>query len=211
MAISDFHHANNLGGINFRPDWKSLATFGHPDRITEFMANHRDANHRPQALRRIVILEDFIGSGTQMVETVRSEGGVNCSAVEFAASLSADIPVLLVPLIVCPEGADQARRFTSANLTVSPVLELKPDEFVEWSVAVDPKELMTLLSDLAHRTYADVVGDGTVAPRPYTRLGVGRTGGLIVTYSNTPANTLPIIQHGSNTWDPLFPRSARIK
>ena len=33
MQISEFHHSNRLGGINHRPDWKTLSQFADPDKI----------------------------------------------------------------------------------------------------------------------------------------------------------------------------------
>ena len=205
MHISEFHHANRLGGIDHRPDWRSLSEFGDPARIRQYMNNRKDATGAPKPIHRIVILEDFVGSGSQMQ--------AGHGSVEFAARNFADIPILLVPLITCPEGARLAKVLAGIHtkLTFSPVLEITQAELI------NPKSNFTTGSfeDAVRRTcvsvHSKVVGNGAAAPRPYSEWGFGQTGALIVLYSNTPANTLPIIQHESDTWGALFPRSARIR
>ena len=118
-----------------------------------------------------------------------------------------------MPLIICPAGAVKARNLANSisNLDFDPVLELKGDQFIKLNMTPDPNNLASLISDLAQRTYTNVKGNDADAPRPYGPLGIGDTVAQIVMYSNTPANTLPVIQHTSNSWKPLFPRSARIR
>ena len=206
MQISDFHHTNNIGGIDFRPDWRSLEKFGDKGSgITNFMSGRR-ATDAPKPLKRIVLLEDFVGSGTQMEKAAR-----------FAASLPSRVPVLLVPLIICPAGAAMGRDLatTYPHLRFDPVIELTPEDMITDATPADGS-LEAAIADLARSSYAAVVGDGAASPRPYSPFGFPRpsnigTGATVVLYSNTPANTLPIIQHKSNTWNPLFPRSARIR
>jgi hypothetical protein len=74
-----------------------------------------------------------------------------------------------------------------------------------------PNSLAAKVKALAQQCYAQVLGDNAADPRPYTPFGCFDTGAVVVLYSNTPANTLPLIQHQSNTWVPLFPRSARVR
>jgi hypothetical protein len=57
MQIGEFHHANNIGGIDFRPDWRSLAQFADRSRVLSFMSNHKDAGGHLRPLRRIVLLD----------------------------------------------------------------------------------------------------------------------------------------------------------
>ena len=208
MPISDFCHTNNLGGIRFRPDWISLAKFGDRKRILDFM-NDRKRKGSPCPLRRIVILEDFVGSGTQMLEDHRSESGKSYNALTFAASLSATIPVLFVPLIICPVGMDGAQKLKAPNLETRPVLELKGDEFIDKNAVLNG-QLPNKVADLARRSYTLVASKNAVNPL-YSPFGFDDTGAVVVMYSNTPANTLPMIQHYSDQWAPLFPRSARVK
>ena len=204
MQISDFHHVNQIGGIDYRPDFRSLAVLGERQgqrkRVVDFMQNHKNATGRSRPLRRIVLLEDFVGRGTQIED-----------ALKFAAELSPDIPILLAPLIICPDGGVYAKQLANnyANVSYGPVMELTDDLFIRPSSKVSPASLEAQIRDLAVSTYSQVVGDEAARPRPYGPFGFRETGATIVMYSNAPANTLPLIQHESNTWKPLFPRSAR--
>ncbi len=216
MPIADFHHVNHIGGVNFRPDWRSLAAFGDRQRILDFMSNRTDASRSPRPLRRIVILEDFIGAGWQMQEGIREErtGAAvqRTGAIAFAGSLPS-IPVLFVPLVICPQGAQKARELANdhGNVRCEPVLEIGTDSLTNSASRPPSDSLEEKVHRLLRECYSSVEGDKNAAPRPYGPYGSGDTGARIVMYSNTPANTLPIIQHKSNTWNPLFPRSARIQ
>lgn len=205
MPISDFHHSNSIGGIDFRPDFRSLAKFGDLSKVSDFMRNHIDAGEKVRPLKRLVLLEDFVGVGTQITE-----------ATNFAASLDTNVEVLLVPLIICPSGSRKARLLETnrPNVSYSPVLELAEDMFLKSDSAPPKNSLESALKDVLIKTYNKVKGDNAASPRPYSAYGFPAddgTGSTIVMYSNTPANTLPIIQHESNTWNALFRRSARIR
>jgi hypothetical protein len=208
MQIADFHHANNVGGMDLRPDWRSLAKFGDVSKISDFMRNHTDTKGRPQPIQRIVILEDFVGSGTQM--------SMDAGSISFAARNFPHIPILLAPLIICPVGANAARTLAAhyKNVTFEPILELRADDFFVPTMNAQSGTFEHDLLQLAFGTYPLVVGDGAAYPRPYGPFGFpgnDPTGAIVVMHSNTPANSLPLIHHGSNTWDPLFPRSARLR
>jgi hypothetical protein len=203
MAIADFHHVNRIGGINYRPDVRSLAKFSKADVVVEFMRQHRRGNDACP-LESIVILEDFIGSGTQLRD-----------AKDLIAELCRrGVPILLVPLIVCPAGDQIARNLRSEagpNLTYSPVLVMQDGDFITETPQTDEPTLHAHVRALINATYADVVGDNAARPRPYRPFGFAQTGAIIVMFSNTPANTLPVIHHDSNQWKSLFPRSARVR
>lgn len=208
MQIADFHHANNVGGMDFRPDWRSLAKFGDVTKIADFMQKREDTKGRPQPIRRIVILEDFVGSGTQM--------SMDAGSISFAARNFPNIPILLVPLIVCPAGASAARALAAhySNVTFEPILELREEDFFVPTMNAQFGTFEQQLLQLAFDTYPLVVGNDATYPRPYGPYGFpgnDPTGAIVVMYSNTPANSLPLIHHASNTWDPLFPRSARLR
>ncbi|WP_254509557.1 phosphoribosyltransferase-like protein [Anatilimnocola floriformis] len=206
LRINDFHNVNGIGGVDYRPDWRSLARFGSEAAILDFMKNHQDIQG-PAPLTRLVILEDFIGSGSQSSDTVR-----------FIQRISKKIPTLIVPLIVCPTGAQVWRAIESfPELTFSPVIELKESDMITAGTARDGS-FAGRIADLAESTYAAVEGDRAASPRPYSAFGFPGhvnislgTGSLVTLYSNTPANTLPLVQHSSNSWNAIFPRSARIR
>jgi hypothetical protein len=170
------------------------------------MAKHTySGNAAP--LKRIVILEDFVGSGWQANDTTH-----------FIKSFSKSFPVLVVPMIVCPAGAEVWRNEESPpDLTFRPVIDLKPSDMIT-SATVRDGAFEGRVADLAEATYAAVEGNHAAAPRPYSpfgfpgHMGPGEeTGALVSLYSNTPANTLPIVHHNSNTWNAIFPRSARVR
>lgn len=96
LKIDDFCHSNNIHGNSRRPQfieyWK-LAT--HPvspvnpvPGILAYIAEKR--------IKRIVLLEDFAGSGGQVEDALRW------------ALKSLKIPILFVPLIICPAGLTMA-------------------------------------------------------------------------------------------------------
>lgn len=196
-GISDFYHANKLGGVEFRPEWRAAAALSNGDSaaLQQHMAQEK--------FRRVVLIEDLVGSGSQMSELK-----------PLLADLPATIKVLIVPLVVCPLGATVGRTLASGlpNVAFDPVLELPKHSFV--AELHDPNEpnFFTAVRDMLLRTYT-LVAEGKPAHdmnKPYGPFGWRRTGALIVSYNNTPDNTIPLIQHLSQTWSPLFPRSSRI-
>lgn len=204
MQISEFHHVNHIGGTDFRPDWKSLAQFGDPGKICLYMQQHV-SNGRYNPLRRIVILEDFIGTGTQMT--------MGSGSVSFAASRFPNTPILLCPLLCCPVGASAARDLASRhpNLTFEPVLEIEQKDLLSNTSHYNATSFEGQLSQFCIDSYSVVAGHNDPYTRPYSPLGFADTGAMVVMYTNAPANTLPIVQHQSSSWNALFPRSARIR
>jgi hypothetical protein len=195
--ISDFYHANNLGGVEYRLEWRAVAKLTKGD-STMLRTHMADEN-----FKRVVLIEDLVGSGSQMSDLY---------------SLLADLPpttkVLLVPLVVCPSGAEVGRDIASKlqHVSFQPVLELPEHSFV--AEMPDPNEpnFFAELRGMLQRTYPVVSGGVPAhdAIQPYGPFGWRKTGALIVTSNNTPDNTLPVIQHKSDSWTPLFPRSSRL-
>jgi hypothetical protein len=203
MQISDFHHANHIGGINYRPDMRTLARFGDIAKLQDFMSNPGAPHAHRKALSRIVLLEDFIGSGAQL----------NDAQPLIEALCRAGTSILLSPLIICPGGAGLARQYEAnqANFHFDPVMELPQDAFLTSRTVTTAGSFKHNLKELLQKLWPVIVGNNAAHPRPYGPFGFQDTGSLVVLYSNTPANTLPAIQHRSNSWKPLFPRSARVK
>jgi hypothetical protein len=203
MHISSFHHVNNIGGVDLRPDFRSLVKFGDKNKILAFMCDHADRTGRAAPLKRIVLLEDFVGSGFQTKKSL------------YAAVRCLDtIPILYVPLVICPAGSAAARRVASryANLTYDPVIELTESDLINEASPLDPTSLADRLRRLAVRSYPAVAGPAArTNDLPYGPFGFKDTGAVLVMYSNTPANSLPLLHHQSDEWRPLFPRSARIR
>lgn len=196
MKINEFLHVNDIRNeINHRPDWQSLCKFGPPEKIKAYINNNN--------IKRIVLLEDFIATGTQASK-----------AIQFAANLYATnpLPTLVVPLILCPQAVDTFANMNLPNhVTIDPVLLLEEQHFV-----LDDESKNTSTSNqfkkLAEQTYLQVSSrmppSDTV--KPYGPLGFGKTGGLLILATNTPDNTLPLVHWRSSTWNPLFPRHSRV-
>ncbi|MCE2801916.1 MAG: hypothetical protein LW724_20510 [Planctomycetaceae bacterium] len=83
MRLATFYHVNNIEGVDWRLDWhgaiKGNVSIG---RLEEYMAKH--------GLTRVVVLEDFAGSGTQIRE-----------AADLFCQLGKSIPILVAPFFAC--------------------------------------------------------------------------------------------------------------
>lgn len=201
MGISDFYHANAIGGTVHRPAFKPLVTFGDHARIRAHMSGYR-RNEQMCPLKRLVLLEDFVGSGRQTRPVVKW-------AVE---KLEAE--VLFAPLIICPRGAavmrDLAAEF-SPRLRFDPVLELKPSDMLGPERQGGDDLLVAAVEALAVDSYAKVAAENAhdYDLRPNGPFGWEQTGAPVVLFSNTPNNTPPLVHYQSATWKPLFPRVIR--
>lgn len=197
MLIAKFYHVNNISGFDLRPDWRSLARFSQSPDGAETL----DLYMQGKKIERIVLLEDFVGSGSQMAK-----------AVKFALSLPGDRPVLLCPLVVCPVGhryGQWLERRYGPRLRYVPVLKIPRDEFLTRRPLPGEHASTTSLRALVERVHALVVGATQVSDvSPY---GFRHTGATIVLHSNCPNNTIPLLHHDrKGDWRPLFPRSSRL-
>ena len=196
MDIANFYHANRLEGVSDRPAWMTLDSFGSEGRIREYL--------QAKEIERIVLLEDFVGSGSQME-----------SPVKFAAGIDSEIEVLVLPLICCPTGVRKGMELANSlpNVHFEPVLELHEELFLDCIGQAAESEFFSELRRVVVRTYPLVAGPGLEHGHPgspYGPFGYKSTGGTVVLHSNTPDNTLPAIHHASESWKPLFPRSSRV-
>ena len=204
MQIARFYHVNQLEGVDLRPDFRILTRFANKTRVVDYM----NKNNPP--LKRIVLLEDFVATGSQMEKAVR-----------FASTLqtSSPIPILLCPLVICKSGYKKAKNLVREfhNLSFEPSLILDDSVVLPISSTENEDEFFDRLRALVISSYDAVAGDKSKSNKksPYGPFGFGahvEQGGLIlVLYTNCPDNTLPLIHHGSDTsWCPLFPRSSRV-
>jgi hypothetical protein len=207
MSIADFYHINGITGISSRPYFKDLEELsGDRDANSGNIATHK-AYMSQVGLKRIVLLEDVVGSGSQTVK-----------AIKWALS-SLGVPILFSPLVVCPRAAGLARSLVNAfhgQLAFGPVIELSrrnmlgPDR--EPSSSSDDA-FAQRIEEFAVRSFSDVAGAAPpLSVAPYDPFGFAKTGSSIVTYTNTPDNTLPLVHHlpSTGTWAALFPRSSRV-
>lgn len=207
FRINAFFHVNNLAaGANLRPDWHSVLEFADSNRLNDYCASN--------GIRRLVLLEDFVGGGSQSL-----------AAVRFAANLTHGLEVLFVPLVICPDGVVNARKLEAVLCAHRPhclryegVLELPQDAFLtaNQSPYREPNDYIDRLRALVQASYPAVSGglaSGLDKPyHPYGYPPYQPTGGLMVMYSNTPDNTLPLVHWcpPGNSWNPIFPRHSRV-
>jgi len=192
--ISKFYHINNIEGADLRSDWRTLEKTQSAQWVEQYM--------RRNAFRRVVLLEDFVGSGSQMLD-----------AVNFAATLPATCQILLCPLIVCPTGVRTGRYLESihSNLTFSPVLELPEAIFISQIATSGEPKLHREVREVIIRLHSIIMGSNLGTDKDHGPYGFNDTGGLTVMHTNCPDNTLPIIHSNSDgPWAALFPRSSRI-
>lgn len=194
MRINAFYHVNQIPSkYDYRPDWRSLNKFGSEEKITNYI--------QKEGIERIVLLEDFVGSGNQAKK-----------AVEFAAKIG--VPLLFLPLIACQEAikvGEELKSIYSKVMTFSYVISLGEKAFVK-SMPIEGELLIApKIRNLVFRVHDNVCGHTVpYTGKPYGPFGYLETGALIIMYSNCPDNTLPIIHHQSNSWKSLFPRSSRV-
>lgn len=190
--IGDFIRLNSIQGISTRFIWEQALKIDWDQE--KFESNAMIGKNK------IVLLEDFVGSGSQMRKSVIA-----------ACELPSKPQVLLCPLIICPAGADLARQLCLKydNLTYSPVLELSRKDFIAPRAQIGEPALFNEIRTLVTDIHPYVSGNEPWLQN-YGPFGYGETGALIVKYDNCPDNTLPLIHRKSDTpWNPLFFRVSR--
>jgi len=198
MLISTFYHINGISGLDKRPAFRELAEFGDVKKIKEHLTENK--------LKRLVILEDFVATGWQSERIVK-----------WAAE-SLEIPVLFCPLVISNEAHERYVKLQSKSeyFFVSPVVVMDSGFFVydcDNSSSEHDKSLLSL-AEKSHEQL-ESLGD-SFEGKSDKHLGLWRPesphkGAIIVLFSNTPNNSLPIIHHQSDNWKPLFPRIQRSK
>jgi hypothetical protein len=199
MDINEFYKVNHITGASHRPAFLTLhmlAEKRQPDplirtNILSYMANPTQKIDAT-ALKRLVLLEDVVGSGKQCIDAIRWAMTLGCE-------------VLFVPLILCPNGAEELRALEATfvdKFFLRPVVELKREDLLGperkavagWPIAAQVE------------AFAEAY-DQAVGGSPF---GFDDTGCSIVTFANTPDNTLPLVHRlRVNRWRPLFPRVFR--
>lgn len=191
MRINAFLKVNRLTGKSHRPDWRSLKTFGSPDQIKGYMDR--------ESIDRLVLLEDFVGSGTQMR-----------SVVKFAAGLSSELPILACPLVTCPAGdevgEELARQFD--NVAYEAAMKITSGMLIKADAQPEEQPLHSQVRDLTLRV-KDRLGPTEADVESKRYHGFKGTGAVVALYSNCPNNSLPVMWDETHQWKPLFPRLKR--
>lgn len=192
MRINAFYHLNHVSGFNHRPDWSSLCELGSDAKIDKYMTD--------EGIERIVLLEDFVGSGSQIEDAVR-----------YAASLPGGRPVLVVPLVLCPIGIPllDSMVTTYSNLKYKAILTLHRFDFLGSAPVTNEPSLYASLRTIATTAYNQIQKSGP-HNQLYGPFGFADTGGLVVLSTNCPDNALPYLHFNCATWNALFPRASRL-
>ncbi|MEQ8509264.1 MAG: hypothetical protein RIB43_09700 [Rhodospirillaceae bacterium] len=193
MKIGSFHRINGINNrgnnIEFRPHADIVKD---PAPLEKYLVDN--------SKEYLVLLEDFVGSGNQMK-----------SAIKLAQSLKGGkLPVLICPLLVCPNGYEFGKRFQSKheNVTFDPVFRLDEATFIPKDSPAEESEILQKIRSLLEKLHPLVCGTGEQEAK-YGPFGYEDTGSLTVMYTNCPNNTVPAVHYKSNSWAPVFPRQER--
>jgi hypothetical protein len=186
LRINSFLKVNNLVSRELRPDWKSLSKFADIAKLQAYVASEK--------ITKLILLEDFVGSGTQSKNTVK-----------FAAASFPNLKILFCPLVVCPTGHKALKCLSEKydNLSYRPTLVLPQETMVANVPSKGEPALHQRIRDLAAKFHSRVGGFG-----PF---GFKNSGAMVVLYSNCPNNTLSIIHEQNENWSALFPRIDRVR
>lgn len=193
LDIAQFHHANQISGKDHRPSWRILKAFGDQDRIRTYMRN--------ESVARLVLLEDFVGSGTQA-----------SGPLVFAAKTLPEYDVLFVPLIITIDGLQRVRDAVAAypRVRVEPVFAIPRHVQVREEPEPNEPRFVADLRDLVGRTFERIKEPLPPDSEPLVEaFGFGKVGTLLVMHTNCPNNTVPLIWRRSPEWQALFPRVVR--
>ncbi len=194
FIINDFIKVNNIpSSFNLRPDWHTLTELGDKKSIENYVSK--------TGVKRIVMLEDFVGSGSQVASRIR-----------FACQSFPKLDILCISLINCPIGVSTLAELPRlyANLTVKNIIEIPESDLISENANSSEPKFHDDVRELANRMYLTVTDGISPGPKPYFPLGYKKTGGLIVLNANVPDNTIPMIHHTSASWKALFKRITRV-
>ena len=192
MQIDSFIRINGIAGQSLRPDFRQFNRLG---AITKLRKELRQGKYK-----RIVAVEDVVGTGEQMEE-----------AAELLVKV-APKPVLLCPLLVAPDGVNRWHteiKTMGKNLHFDPLVVIPPNAMIpkDRSPNTEPTELQRF-RQLLTRTWGKV--EGTHPDNQlYSEYGFGNLGSLVLTFLNCPDNAPPLIHYDSDQWRSLFPRNPR--
>lgn len=196
MLISEFYHANGISGTRCRPDLLTLSELGEASQFRNFLK----ANN----YSRLVILEDFVGGGTQ------------ASDILIWLLNAINVPTLFCPMLICPDGFTwlKALEIRYPNFRLDATLKLGASTFLNTGKEDDP--VLAHLDELVDRIHPNVKGTAQANEPPYSPRGFHQTndqyiGATVTMFSNTPDNTIPLIHFDSpkTNWNPIFPRVSR--
>lgn len=202
--LGEFLRINDIHGHSVRYTWEQEIDDWDQDEFCRRVMRRGIQNEIEK--RYLVLLEDFVGSGSQAERAIRSAQAIRKTDGTFAYE------VLFCPLIICPDGAEWATRLQVdfPNFHYSPVLELHDDGFIKPNAVPGENTEFPELRDCLSRLHPTVVGPPPV-DQDFGPFGYQQTGAVFVKYDNCPDNTLPVLHRKRNNfWEPLFRRASRM-
>ncbi|MCY4152031.1 MAG: hypothetical protein OXE94_07325 [Aestuariivita sp.] len=196
FGIRDFCITNQIQTETLRYKWEGNTENWDPAVFRKSVLDE-DANGNV-GRKNLVLLEDFVGSGSQML-----------NSLDLAISLGPEINVLLCPLFICPEGAAAARKKSKCinHFDYSPVLEFDRHFFISPTPLADEDSEFPRIRRLLRKIHPLIQG----GRQEYGPFGYRETGSFVVPYTNCPDNTVPAFHKcKKNSWRPLFPRNSRL-
>ena len=197
FGLGNFLRWNNLEAQGLRYTWEQHLSMWDADAFMRSVMYSEKATPK----KNLVLLEDFVGSGTQMA-----------LAVELACSLAADYRVLLCPMVICPEGDECARALSRkyGKLRYSPVMALPKEAFIAEKPIKGEHEHHALIRNTLLSLHDLVRGTPGSWLQETSAFGFRETGAVFCKFDNCPDNSVPVLHHRSDLgWSPLFPRTAR--
>jgi len=200
MDLGSFMRINGIEEQSLRPDFRVLSKLGAPERISEYVSGGKD--NSDTRYRRVVVVEDFVGTGTQMKDAAKSLRHLK------------DTPVLICPMISADEGC-QAGNVLTKNY---PNIEFQECYRISSFARLRPSKADGNLHGdlLAVCNVIDSTWERLKRLEPYDKpYGFGDMGILVLTYLNCPNNVPPILHRmtdgaaSAGQWIPLFPRAIR--
>ena len=196
MDIGSFMRINGIDEQSLRPDFRVLTFLGDPAKVQDYLAGNE---HSPEGYRRIIVVEDFVGTGRQMTKAIPVLQGLK------------DVPILLCPIIVAQEGFNVGTEIAKANkhIVLREHFRIPPTATIgEISSADAEPEIFAAIRELITRSWPQLKNS-----KPYDKpFGFENSGSLLLTYLNCPNNVPPLIHRetpGDDGWEPLFPRVVR--
>lgn len=183
--INTFCRVNHIFGQSFRPEFRFVTKFCSVPKLRKWL--------RAEGYKRIVVVEDMIGSGEQLEQ-----------AIESLIALKT-FKILIVPLFIAPDGWRVAQEIEAKykHIRFSPLFVLPDPCLVYRDQASNTSDELRNLSELITRRDAGRFG---YAGGP----SGGTYGTLVLSNLNCPDNVPPLVwQRTALRPNPLFPRASR--
>ena len=197
FGLGHFLRQNNISGRGPRFTWHQHLSPWKPDAFMRKVMLCQSSAPR----RNLVLLEDFVGTGSQME-----------AAVDAACRLTDVHRVLLCPIVICPDGDKRARALERKHqkLDYSPVMQLPEEFFVARQPVTKEHPHHPPIRKTVLSLHPLVSGSPGSWPQATSAFGYKDTGAVFCKFDNCPDNTVPVLHHRSDTgWSPLFPRVDR--